>query len=394
MESAYRFDLKLIYAINFLFPLTNSLVAISIPLFAYSLGASQLEIGILGFAYMGIQIPFSVYFGRLSDKVGRLKLLALCLLCSSAALTLLTVSNSLPLLYAIRLILGLASSIYYPISGALTADSAPPRKMVKVLVIANIFYGISWAVGPSISGYLIEYQNFTSTFLLANIVTLTMFPLIIFMSRRGHRSQGIGLRSFEKPLATETSRANQAQKSILAWAFIVVALQGFILGVNTNIFPVYSVIIGFSKTETGFFLTIGNVMSVLLFLFIGRLSERVTKLNMCILGTTLCMAIIMVPFARDFTLMTFSIAIVGLGTAIIYPTSKAAVVEMSQTKRGSYLGVYEGIATSGMAVGSLLGGALANYVALEAPYYFTITMALAVILFLTFFSRKRINKIT
>ena len=80
---------------------------------------------------------------------------------------------------------------------------------------------------------------------------------------------------------------------------------------------------------------------------------------------------------------------VGLGTAIIVPTSRAAVLELSSAKRGSYIGLYESIATGGMSSGSFLGGALAGYVALEAPYYFSAIMAVAVILLLTYFVRRR-----
>ena len=246
MESVYSLDLKLIYAFGLLFSLTCSLVSIAIPLYAYSLGASQLEIGVLGFAYMGIQIPLCVYFGRLSDKSGRLKLLTLCLLCSSAALTLLTVSDSLLLLYVIRLVLGFSSSIFYPVSAALTADSAPTGKMVKVMGLSSVFYGIAWAIGPTISGYLIDYfQNFIATFLLAAVTTLTLYPLIISISRRRHRGQEANLRFNEKPRVTKASISDQTQKSILGWSFTAVALQGLIIGVTAYIFPVYSVIIGF-----------------------------------------------------------------------------------------------------------------------------------------------------
>ena len=124
-------------------------------------------------------------------------------------------------------------------------------------------------------------------------------------------------------------------------------------------------------------------------MFIGRLSERVTKLNICIMGAAFCAAAVMVPFARDFVPMAFSLAIVGLGAAIIYPTGRAAVLELSPEKRGSYIGFFESVGMVGMSAGSLIGGALASYVTLEAPYYFTSAMAVAVVLLLALFARKK-----
>jgi MFS transporter, DHA1 family, multidrug resistance protein len=393
MESAYSLDLKLIYVFDVLFSLTSALVAIAIPLYAYSLGASQVEIGVLGFAQMGIQIPFCIYFGRMSDKSGRIKLLLICLISSSAALTLLTFNSSLLLLYGIRLVLGFSNSIFYPVSGALTADFAPRGKMVKVMGLSSVFYGIAWATGPTISGYLIDYfQSFTAPFLLAAAITFTLYPLILIISRRKHKGPKADSDPYKKTEAPKPSTSSQVHLYTLTWSLIAVALQGLIIGVTANIFPVYSVIIGFTKTETGFFLTIINVMSVLLFLFIGRLSEHVTKINICIMGSALCAAAVMVAFARAFIPMALSLAVIGLGAAIIYPTGRAAVLDLSAEKRGSYMGFFESVGMVGMSSGSVVGGVLASYVSLEAPYYFTAAMALAVVFLLTYFKRKRSNE--
>jgi MFS family permease len=390
MESAYNQYLRFIYVLIFLFALANSLVTIAVPLFAYSLGASQLEIGILGLTYVGIQIPLSVFFGRLSDKAGRLKLLVLSLLCYSLSLTLLTVSDSLLLLYFVRAIGGFAASIFWPVTGAMCADRAPSGKMVKVMGLSNVSWGISSVIGPTVSGYLIDhFQNFTATFLAGAIATLATYPIIIYMSRISRKDKGVSQQSYEKPSVTEAPGATQGNRSVLAWSFTAVAFYGVISGVIWNMFPVYSVIIGFSKTVTGLFSTIANVMSIILFLGIGRLSERFTKLNLCVLGAAFCTLVILVPLARSFVPIAFSIAMVGLGTAIIHPTSRAAVLELSSAKRGSYIGIYESIVTSGMSAGSFLGGALAGYVALEAPYYFSSAMAVAVFLFLIFFARRK-----
>ena len=301
MKSVYNLHLRLIYSLIFLFSLANALVMIAVPLFAYDLGASQLEIGLLGLVYVGIQIPLSIYFGRLSDKAGRMKLLTVSLLCSSLALTLLTVSNSLSLLYVVRLIGGFAASIFWPVTGALTADKAPSGKMVKVMGLSSVSWGISSVIGPTISGYLIDYfQNFTVTFLLGAIVTLTTYPVITYISRTNHKYSEEKPHSRIEPSVVEAPSVDKNYRQILTWSLAAVAFYGLISGVVWNMFPVYSVIIGFSKTVTGFFTTIANVMSILLFLIIGRLSERLTKLKLCILGAAFCVAVVIIPLTRDF----------------------------------------------------------------------------------------------
>jgi MFS family permease len=384
----YNSSLIRIYLLIFLFSLSVSVTFIAIPLLAYSLNASQLEIGLLGSVYTGIQIPLSIYFGKLSDKIGRVKLLTISLMCASFSMVLLTLNNSLLLLFFIRGLGGLAAAIFWPVSGALSADKAPGDKMVKVMGLSSVAFGISSIIGPSISGLLIDYfQNFTTTFLVGTAISLASYPVLLSLSRIDGKIQKSNYDTQQKSSKIGTT-LDKREKTVLAWSMIAIVFYGFTSGGLWNLFPVYSVIVGFSKIVTGLFQTIASVMSVVMFFAIGRLSGRVSKITLCTVGSALCISIILVALSREFLTLAFAVAMFGLGTGIIYPTARAAVMELSSKKRGYYIGIYEGITTTGMATGALLGGTLANYIALESPYYLYSVMAVVVTLTLIIFYRR------
>ena len=391
IRDEYNSSLMRIYLLVFLFSLSVSVTFIAVPLFAYALKASQLEIGLLGSVYTGVQIPLSVYFGRLSDKIGRMKLLAISLICTTLSMMLLTFNSSLLLLFLIRALGGFAAAIFWPVSGALSADKAPKDKLVKVMGLSSAALGISSIIGPSISGLIIDYfQNFNITFLAGTVISISAYPVLLSLSRIEGKTQK-KISEEHHGLSKIGTALNRRERRVLVWSAIAIGFYGFVSGGLWNLFPVYSVMIGFSKTVTGLFQTISSVMNVIIFFAIGRLSARASKITLCAIGAALCMPIILVAFSRGFLPLAFAVGMFGLGTGIIYPTGRAAALELSSEKRGYYIGIYEGITTTGFASGALFGGSLANYIALESPYYLYSILALVVTLALVMFSRSKGN---
>jgi len=59
------------YGISFTTSLVNGLVAPVVPLFSLRLGASPLELGLIGSVGAAVYVFFALLMGRLSDRVGR-----------------------------------------------------------------------------------------------------------------------------------------------------------------------------------------------------------------------------------------------------------------------------------------------------------------------------------
>jgi MFS family permease len=94
----------------------------------------------------------------------------------------------------------------------------------------------------------------------------------------------------------------------------------------------------------------------------GALSDRLGRKWMIAAGLWVqAVGIIMIVAARGFGMWITAAALMGLGTALVYPTLLAAVSDVAHPEwRGSAVGVYRLWRDGGYAVGALLSGLLAD----------------------------------
>ncbi len=95
----------------------------------------------------------------------------------------------------------------------------------------------------------------------------------------------------------------------------------------------------------------------------GTLSDRVGRKPLIVGGMWLqAGALILLPLTRGFTPWAGALVLLGLGTALVYPTFLAAVSDIAHPSwRASAVGVYRFWRDLGYAVGALLSGLLADW---------------------------------
>jgi MFS family permease len=115
-------------------------------------------------------------------------------------------------------------------------------------------------------------------------------------------------------------------------------------------------------------------------LFTGALSDRLGRKSMIVAGMMLQGAVLIsLPFLHGFAWWAVAMALLGLGTALVYPTLLAAISDVAHPEwRASAVGVYRLWRDSGYAIGAVLAGVLAEL--------FGVPWAIGVIGALTFFS--------
>jgi MFS family permease len=151
-------------------------------------------------------------------------------------------------------------------------------------------------------------------------------------------------------------------------------------GLAWGVFPLFFAAGGLSIAQIGLLAGIYPGVWGVAQLLTGALSDRLGRKGMIVGGMLLQGAAIgLLPLVQGFAWWVVAMVLLGLGTALVYPTLLAAVSDVAHPDwRASAVGVYRLWRDSGYAIGALLTGALADL--------FGVSWAIGVIAGVTFFS--------
>jgi MFS family permease len=133
-------------------------------------------------------------------------------------------------------------------------------------------------------------------------------------------------------------------------------------GLAWGLFPLFFAAAGLDVARIGILSFTYPAVWGLLQLWTGALSDRWGRKRL-IAGGMLVQsgALAAIALARGFWPWAAGTALLGVGTAMVYPTLLAAVGDVAHPRwRGSAVGVYRLWRDSGYAVGALLAGVLAD----------------------------------
>ena len=138
-------------------------------------------------------------------------------------------------------------------------------------------------------------------------------------------------------------------------------------GMAWGLFPLYFAVLGLSIERIGWLAALYPAVWGLSQLVTGALSDQLGRKRLIVAGMWMQAAGIglLLPDA-GFWLLAAAMAMLGLGTALVYPTLLATIGDVAHPSwRGSAVGVYRLWRDAGYVVGALLAGFLADLLSLE-----------------------------
>lgn len=364
-------------------------------------GLTPLQAGALGsYALFGMMIG-ALFFGPLSDRLGRKKVIAICVILFSGF----TVLNGFarnPTEFGIcRFIAGLGIGGVMPNVVALMSEYAP--KKIRSTLVAIMFSGYS--VGGMLSAGLgiVLLPNFgwQSVFYVA-IIPLLLLPLILrflpesvgFMLRQGREAEAREvLQRIEPTFVPQTGdtfvmsepkaagtpvvqlfREGRAVSTLMLWvAFFCCLLMVYALN---SWLPKLMVSAGYGLGSSLMFLMVLNFGAIFGAVGGGWIGDRLKLQKVLVVFFVIAaISISLLGFKSPSVVLYSLIAIAGattIGTQILAYACVAQFYPMAIRSTG--LGWASGIGRSGAIVGPLLGGAL---VGIQLPLHYNF-MAFAV----------------
>lgn len=249
------------------------------------MGATVAIVGFLSIFQTAEQL-FYLPGGILTDKFGRRKIILFgtCLRLMSPIIYLLAKNWEHVLLAAI---LNATSGMYMPAFEAIVADSLPSKQRGAGYGAYRMITSLPSIFMPTIGGIVMDALGYKEGVRLFNV--LTVFALIgVIIARYKYLTETLERKSGQKsePRSTRATLSSALKVPRPIYAMIIVAtISSFALRMTMQLIPIYAKdIIQLTNTEIGIAQTAFGLMTTILIMPTGMLSDRIGRKTLIILA--------------------------------------------------------------------------------------------------------------
>ena len=336
-----------------------------LPFYAESFGASALEVGLLGTSFSLMQFLFSPVWGRWSDRIGRKPIILIGLIGSCASYVTMALANSLLLLFAARIVGGIAGA-NIPTTQAYIADVTTPQNRAKGMGMVGAAFGLGFIFGPALGGLLSRISPETPMWFAAALC-LGNFIAAWFLLPES-RVASAATKTLGRLEAFRHASHNPALLLILALYFIVtMAFAGF-----EATFALFSEArFGYTAASIGFlFAFIGVVLATIQGVLVGRVVAKIGERNLIPLAIlVISISIGTIAFVWSVPTLLMSLFLLAVGMGFNNPSLSSMVSKLSsEDDQGGNLGLASSMAALGRVVGPVWGGYLYDAYGMTTPY--------------------------
>ena len=382
----------------------QSLVFITIPPLARDLGLTEIQIGFIFAASAAAWIILSPYWGALSDRIGRKRVVIIGLLGFAISLYLFSFTISLGqlqkisgwllffLLIVTRLINGILGSATRPASGGWIADITNSEERSRAFARLDSGFSAGRIIGPALAGFLLLI-SYTTPFYVFSLFAV-LVSIIIFQQ--------------EAPRRTSTDKGDKKSLSILdakVWPFLLVSAAFGVCNaaiVQTSSFFFQDIIVPASGikifglnisnpitfSSLGFMLTAVGVLTGQL-LFADKF--RIPPGSLILYGSSiLCISLVGIVVSYSLLSIYLPLYIYGVGTGMLGPGVSASLsLSVEKDNQGSASGFLGMVIPIGHIISPLVTMPLYSKIAPQAPYILGFFVMLGIFIFVNLNSQHR-----
>lgn len=380
-----------------------------LPFIALTYGGDSLTIAGIMSIYALTAFTIGPVWGKLSDKIGRKPALAITFLGASLAYIMLAFSSSLWMIFVARAISGAMSGNIGIVMAAM-ADITDESNRGKAMGRIGAAFGLGFAFGPGIGGYLSTFGGETSIFLPGmaacglSLVALVLTAIYVPETNPKKHTPSPLLKNNPQELPTENTIAPIKAKQKPQWqeimsgperaplfAMFIIAAIG--QSISFLIVPLWlDAVLDWTAREVGFMLMAAGVFVFVqqlwmvgpLFKTFGEVKALQYSAVVHMIG---CLIIIFGPPTALTAMIGFPLVLSAL--TMTYPALNSLLSQRTDhSRQGAALGLSNGFSALGRVVGPLVGGAMFVAEAPYAPFLIVISIGLTAYAW-TWFEGKR-----
>ncbi|MCK6602812.1 MAG: MFS transporter [Bacteroidetes bacterium] len=357
------------------------------PLFLLSIGASKTTISLIEGIAESTASLLKAISGYWSDKIGKNKPFMIIGYGITAIITPLYALARIPIqILFFRFFERIGKGLRAAPRDSLISGSIKKNEAGKTFGFQKAMDNSGAIVGPLIAFLLLSIfpLNYSYIFLLATIpAILGVLTIIIFIKEA---------KAEKKETANKITLKHLPKK----FYFFLIIIFVFTLGNSADaLLLVKTSETGIDKSYIPFVYMIFNTVSVMLAIPIGKLSDRIGREKLIILGF-LVYAIVYYFFGKfnSINVFIFLFMLYGFYSALTDGSQKAMISDIvSKDLKGTGFGIYHAVLGITLLPASLIAGLLYDRVNSNAPFYFGSVMALIATILMIIFTvldkRKR-----
>ncbi len=330
----------------------------------------------------GVSKAVANYFaGRLADKIGRRELLILGWLFGIPVPLILMFANHWNWIVIANLFLGINQGLAWSSTVVMKIDLVGEKQRGLAMGFNESVGYLAVGLVAFVTGWIADNFGLRPYpfYLGVAFVFLGLLASVFLLKDTKHHVKKASLNSNVKPLGNvflETSWVNKNLGSVTLAGLVNNLNDGMVWG----LFPILLTSKGFDLEQIGVIVAIYPSVWGLGQLFTGKMSDYYNKKSMLFIGMLAqALSLLAMVWANSFVHFALLSVLLGVGTAIVYPTFLAAMADFTHpTQRAQSIGVFRLWRDLGYAFGAILTGLI-----LDA---FGINPSILVIAALTFIS--------
>lgn len=352
------------------------------PTYMNELHISGSFVGFLVAAFSLTQLLFSPLAGRLSDAIGRKKLIVAGMLLFAVSEWLFGIASGPFLLFVSRMLGGVGAALIMPAIMAYTADVTSTEERATGMGYINAAITTGFIIGPGIGGYLAEYGLRVPFYaaavagLIAALITGLVLP-----------ESSISKQPNSTSPSNQPKKQNLLKQLMLSYkepyfmSLILVFVTSFGLANYETVFGLFvDHKFHFTPKDIAFIITFGSIAGAVVQITIfGWILDRFGEkrvISLCLIIAALF--VLLTLFVHKYWLIVVVTFIVFLATDILRPAISTQMSKMAHDQQGYVAGLNSAFTSLGNISGPIIAGVLFD-LNINFPYF-----AASIILLLCF----------
>jgi MFS family permease len=342
-----------------------------LPYYALQLKATPEVIGLITASYSVAQLLAAPLWGRVSDRYGRRPALLAGMLASAVAFAIFGFADSIWLLFAMRIIQG-AGGGTTGVAHAYVADTVAPEHRAQALGWLSSATAVGFMLGPVLGSIATRVGTATPGLVAAGLCLLNVsFAWKWLPESKPPSAPGeVHKRSPIWHAAWQVIRHPNGSVSRFIWIYAAGMLGFTALTSVLALFMMQE--FNVDEKNIGYvFLYVATLSLVMRSLLLGPIVRRIGEVGAMRVGTVLfTLGLFAYPIADSWWLMAPVMALVPIGTALLFPATTALMSHASERPRiGETMGVAQTFAGMSRVIAPIMSTSAFQRFGSGSPFY-------------------------